>query len=101
MVPGGAIVKLALATMRCVRFAQGDASFPLRRGGGTVDGSEVLKLKVVNYNNYFRLCNFFGHPTELECSTTELPAALSVMKCEISCMHIEVGYLMLRRVALR
>jgi len=35
MVPGGAIVKLALATMRCVRFTQGDAGYPLR---GTVDG---------------------------------------------------------------
>ncbi len=86
-------MKLALATMRCVRFAQGEAGFPLRRGGGTVDGGEVLKLKVVNYNNYFRLCKFFGPPIQLECSTTELSAELSVMTCEISCMHIEVGYL--------
>ncbi len=61
----------------------------------------MLKLKVVNYNNYFRICKFFDPPPELECVTTELPAALSVMTCEISCMHIEVGYLMLCCVALR
>jgi len=80
----------ALHAGRCRFSAAGDGRW-----------GEVLKLKVVNCNNYFLLCKFFGPPTELECSTMELPAALSVMACEISCMHIEVGYLMLRRVALR
>jgi hypothetical protein len=40
-------------------------------------------------------------PIELECFTTKLAAGLSVMTCEINCIHIEVGYLMLRRVVLR
>ena len=40
-------------------------------------------------------------PIELECTTTELPAGLSVMICEINYIYIEVGYLMLRRVVLR
>ncbi len=98
MVPGGAIVKVgvgddalrALRAGRCRFSAAGDSRW-----------GEVLKLKVVNYYNYFLLCKFFGPPTELECSTTELPAALSVMTCEIRCMRIDVGYLMLRPVALR
>ena len=101
MVPGGAIVKLALATMRCVAVRALHAGRCRLSAAGDGRWGEVLKLKVVNCNNYFLLCKFFGPPTELECSTTELPAALSVMACEISCMHIEVGYLMLRRVELR
>ena len=91
---GGAIAKMALVMMR---LEQGTAGFPLRREGG----GEVVSGGEVKSRPWWKVTIIKFPPIELECFTTKLAAGLSVMTCEINCIHIEVGYLMLRSVVLR
>jgi hypothetical protein len=90
---GGAIAKMALVMMR---LEQGTTGFPLLRGEGRLSVGVRRSQRP-----WWEVTIIKFPPIELECFTTKLAAGLSVMTCEINCIHIEVGYLMLRRVVLR